>query len=125
MARTKMIRVILPAFCVGVGIFLAALVNFHTIHEPFYNQRPLSTWLNVLSSTDSPENEKEQASAAILNIGTNALPLLFKRLSYTDNLWERAIYSRLGPQDSPHYLRVRSTALKGFQALGSNAFPAI
>jgi hypothetical protein len=92
--------------------------------EPSYEGVLLSKWLDQFS-IDKPVDGHEKAVEAVRRIGSNALPLLIKRLCYRDNVFEKAIYSRIGRQDIPHSVRVQETALSGFKALGPAAAASI
>src|ERR1039457_5599430 len=80
--------------------------------DPEYNGKPLSQWLDTLSSRGNYNIRiiNEESKDALLHIGTNALPLLLRGIAKPESGWS-----------SPEQYR----ALEGFEVLGSAAKPAV
>lgn len=123
-SRARAAVTVAVAVCFAAALCLIARRDPHQEPEPFYGGAPLSKWLDDFL-LDKPVEGHEKAAEAVRRIGTNALRLLLKRLTYKDNLLEKVIYSKLGRQDVPHDVRIRQSAVSGFQALASSAAPAI
>src|SRR6266705_2475093 len=80
--RRRFLLIVLPV--VGIFVSLALLKGDK---EPTYQGRSLSEWFAVYSTNlqqEEPESKRKAADAkqAIRNIGTNALPILLKRIQY-------------------------------------------
>jgi len=95
---------------------------------PGYGGKALSSWLVLLQSTNLVE--REEAEAAVREIGTNAVPILTAWLSHRDSApekWLSGWLARTGvftrDRFSENYYR--SKALCGFRVLGPTARPAI
>jgi HEAT repeat protein len=80
--------------------------------DPEYNGKPLSQWLDTLSSRGNYNIRiiNEESKDALLHIGTNALPLLLRGIAKPESGWS-----------SPEQYR----ALEGFEVLGSAAKLAV
>ena len=105
-------------------------------HEPAYQGRPLSVWMDewnkyLLANQGSPDRaRRDQAQAAIRQIGSNALPTLLSMAGATDSALKKRLIAlankqslvklRLHPAD---YYHARATC--GFSALGPTAKPAV
>lgn len=96
--------------------------------EPVHEGRPLSAWLEDLTSTrDGVEHER--ATEAVRAIGTNAVPHLLRLARYEDsrwrvtlNHWLRELPENLSPSLAQLEERERwNQALAGFLALGPEA----
>lgn len=99
--------------------------------EPVYEGRRLSAWLRDLSSGRNGEASTQlPARQAVKEIGTNALPFLLKMLKSQDPEWKSQSVAWL--QDTCDLdlsaslaEAQRQRALRGFQALGREAEPAV
>ncbi len=115
----------------AIAIAAAMLVCVLTIltvanREPRYQGLTMGQWA-------SQDYHDPEAHEALLNLGTNNLDLLVKRLSYDsqkDLLWRAAI--KLPPRWQNKFQRYRSRrtvavfeAMRVFERLGTNATPAI
>ena len=85
--------------------------------EPIYLGRPISAWLD-----DMAAHKATASSAAIKNIGTNAIPYAVRNLARNDSWW-RAKYKAIRPK-LPKLLQKRVPELKtNLQAVeGANVF---
>ncbi len=75
-------RLILGILALGI---LAALVFFLTRrHEPSYNGRSLSYWVDCYGTPSgaSPSSRQGPGARAINHIGTNAIPFLLEWIQY-------------------------------------------
>jgi len=111
--------------------------------EPQYHGRTLSEWLAQngtarLKSSSAGLSETQEASEAVRQIGTNALPFLVKWMSYEMPPWRRKLSApllRLKPnsRQNPLVLSLLGTkseerrwqALSAFEILGPKASPAV
>jgi hypothetical protein len=99
----------------------------------------LSEWLMRHDSFEVSETERNEATQAILHIGTNSLPFLLKWISYEPSALQHRIqvlFAKL-PVPLDGSVRLRSlilgqkstwrsgTALSGFAVLGTNGLPAL
>jgi HEAT repeat protein len=105
-------------------------------HGPAYQGKPLSAWMDewnkyLLANRGSPDRAKrDQALAAIRQIGSEALPALLSMAGAKDSALKKRLIAlankqsllrlRLHPAD---YYHARATY--GFSALGSAAKPAV
>lgn len=65
--------------------FTILAVVLRTTEDPQFAGRPLSAWLHLYSKSKStPDIHRIEAEAAIRSIGTNALPLILRRLHGRD-----------------------------------------
>jgi hypothetical protein len=125
---------LLTAVCLGVAIIAARPRNT----GPVYQGRSLYTWLKIYSQVGLPHpNQKEvgEASNAVKQIGTNALPWLLEQIRKNgegDLFWwqfDRAAAAL--PRPTWRFLfRLRQAtrielASEGFKLLGTNAAPAL
>lgn len=92
--------------------------------QPKYQGVKLSRWLDQFL-LDQNQEARPDAAEAIQRIGTNAIPILLKRIAYKDSFWRRIVGPRFGRRDVPHQAQMRATAVRGFEHLGSNAVSAI
>jgi hypothetical protein len=76
-------RLILGILAAGV---LASVVYavLSSSREPTYNGRPLSDWTTALNTYSYPSTAQADASEAIKNIGTNAIPHLLRWIKYPE-----------------------------------------
>jgi hypothetical protein len=105
-------------------------------HQPVYQGKPLTVWMDQYrefllareGSADKPK--RDQAQAAIREIGTNALPTLLGMVGTKDSMVKRGLIA-LGNKQSVIKLRFRppdyfhARASYGFSALGPAAKPAV
>jgi hypothetical protein len=107
---------------------VAALVAFFIpgSHEPEYDRRPLSFWLDQFTTSRNLP-ERSQAQLAIRHIGTNGLPALLAMLGRHDSK-ARQIVLRVLEKQSVLHLRDASDyhlmASDGFYVLGPLALSA-
>jgi len=102
----------------------AALVMINRDNEPYYKDHSLSDWLVALAD-DGPDRNPEQATEAIRQIGTNAIPYLVKYMRYTPSplrlktvATAEALVNRLGPYWSEPGDRDQACAQGAYRALG-------
>lgn len=113
------------------AIVVASCLLFSLIHRsasPSLRGKTLQYWLVLLQSTNVVE--RDDAAAAVREIGTNAVPTLTAWLSHRDSAaekWLTGWLARLGlfrrDRFSENYYR--SKALCGFRALGTNGQSAV
>jgi HEAT repeat protein len=128
-SRTILAAVFLIAVAVLVG-------KVWPSGEPAYQGRPLSSWLDqdqayLVARGDSERaSKRNQARAAIREIGTNALPALLVMVGKTDSPLKTRLLTLVGKQSfiefrlrNDDYYRARSS--HGFSTLGSIAKPAV
>ena len=136
--RRKLIGIILLAVIGGV----IAYPLLHRDDEPTYQGRRLSEWLERYNQNTSFPHEtpaiasRHEAEAALLYIGTNAVPHLVKWISYEPPAWRtalrkwlpasivkrRALYPLLNNDEAD---RRAYLAIHGFLRLGTNASIAV
>ena len=128
-------RLLLPLLgCVALAC--AAALLWPAEPEPQYQGRRLSSWL--LDSGPFPSGHQEGAGEAIAQMGTNALPLLLKWLSYQQPAWrDKAAngYDKLPAAFRSQTIRnwltesraqqLSESSLWAFQMLGPKAAPAV
>lgn len=122
-------RITLGAVAVVMVFFAVTAVVFP--REPVYEGRRLSAWLRDLdSSRGTGINVELPARQAVKHLGTNALPFLLRMLKSQDPEWKSQSVTWL--QDTCDLdlsgslaEAQRQRALRGFQALGRVAEPAI
>jgi HEAT repeat protein len=116
-----------------VGVVVALLFSDNC--EPQFHGRPLSEWLLACYSPNSPKPDTaatQEATEAVRQIGTNALPCLLQWIQYEIPPWKKCanrLVSKL-PLSLIHIFRDRSliraeAAKQGFIILGAEASPAI
>ena len=98
--------------------------------EPEYQGKRLSAWLEDLSRTPYPEKGSEQATKAIREIGTNALPFLVSMLKAKDSMLKIGFAELVDKQNLFRIpLRLaserRDTSCDALLILGSRAKAAI
>jgi hypothetical protein len=106
----------------GAAIFAAII---RTNGEPSYEGRPLSFWLDQLTSGRSV-SERSQAQLAITQIGTNALPVLLTMLAKRDSKARQTLQTLLDRQFVGHFRSAAEyhlMARNGFCVLGRMASP--
>ncbi len=117
----------------GLYVVLATAVSVVSIQslsqsEPSHAGRGLTAWLDDFDR--GAECTYARATEAIGKIGTNALPRLLSLLQAEDSAFDRAMDNLAGPR-APFQFDWQSSfdrhwqALRGFEALGSEAAPAI
>jgi len=113
------IVILLVLVVFAIGFFLSTLHAEENVKQaessppdPEYNGKPLSEWLNTLSSRGNYNVRiiNEESKDALIHIGTNALPLLLRGIAKPESGWS-----------SPEQDR----AVEGFEMLGSVAKPAV
>jgi hypothetical protein len=130
-------------FSLAAGVILAVLAYIlcmpRTPPDPIYQGHHLSFWLRQeLVSTNRLRFElSSEASGAVRQIGTNALPLLLRRIEYRGGVGDLSARETVGkfaikvlPQRLVNRLLLPSgynprEAALGFHALGESATPAI
>jgi hypothetical protein len=97
--------------------------------EPVYQGKPLSYWLGGYDHPPRTNVTIRQANDAVRQLGTNAFPMLFRRLQQPDSEFRSTIMMLLQKQ---HVIKVTLgprapgiTAMMGFNALGSQASNAV
>ncbi len=137
--KTKVIGTIAAA--VLVFLLFGSLLTRKPVDDPQSNGHPLSYWIETYGAqwydtdtgiaSDTPE--LEDATNAISQLGTNALPLLLKWLPYDSPFWARPLHwipSALGGEKLVARVE-QNTIVRGamasacFRLLGTNAEPAI
>ena len=130
-------RILLILMGCGVVAFTGALM-WPREREPVYQGKRLSEWLGAyelgyVSVTEQrfADNEKEAASNAIRNLGTNCLPWLVRWIGYEPPalrdrfrgiLWKLPMSIRLRLWEGD---RLSMDAVEGFRILGRAAGPAV
>jgi flagellar basal body-associated protein FliL len=134
--RKQFSIVLMMVLCAGFGVF--AWVELHQ-SEPSYQGRSLRVWLQAYSEGKSTpdwlhsqqvQQQLQQQSNAIAQIGTNAIPVLLSMLQVKDSvvrsnlicLLRRQTFIRVHPHTDREY---HSIALNGFEALGPIGKPAV
>src|SRR5580698_7244640 len=125
-------RVLIAATAITVLTVLAWTLLHAPAPEPVYNGKPLSYWLqgfgNVSKNTTLPNDG--EATAAIRQIGTNAIPTLLRMLRAHDSPFKSRFlkwayhyrFVRLRYQSAGN---LNMEALRGFSELGPAATDAI
>lgn len=116
-----------------IGLVLAAIAlciawAVLSTHEPTYQGRRLSQWLDDYNAAGSMAKTGE-ASKAIRAMGTNCLPFLLANLKHVEPPWKQKLrftiashhWSRFLPM-APYY-PYGETSVLALNALGSNALP--
>jgi HEAT repeat protein len=128
--RNRILLVVLLVAALGSLIWLMLRSN-----EPVYQAKSLSVWLEQYSTNRWPLDK--QAEAAIRHIGTNAVPILLKRLSTREDSLKMKLLARVPKQwlvrlhlrsVDEYRLQVdnyRTLGANGFMALGVDARPAV
>lgn len=118
----------------GLLFLLACGAAFLVLHtrEPRYNSRPLTSWLQQYTDawgTDS--NQMAEAQNAIRSIGANrSLPILFKLITSKDDSFDKWLVDVSRKAGIRRFAWRNETTCQrygesGFEALGSNAAPAV
>jgi HEAT repeat protein len=118
----------------GAAVFLLIVIAavFQWMHEPRYQHRTLSSWLQQCAdSSPSDEKQLQQAQAAVRVIGSErVLPRLLSLIRTRDTrlrAWlveqSERFEERYFTFDSAAELQLRGFV--GFEALGTNAAPAV
>lgn len=77
------------------GVFFVVAVFFlRREREPSYQGRSLTEWMTVYEVSSSPA-ESDEATHAIRQIGTNAIPHLLKWIQYEPNFSRRGLIPRI------------------------------
>jgi len=142
MKRVRAILILALAAPIVLGL---ALLAIHGL-EPSYQGKRLGAWLEELpakstvpapgsvigASSPSPQFDPtvEAASAAVRQIGTNAIPTLLDLLRRRDSRFRLAVTSLLSKQSLIRFrfardYELRARSLAGFRALGPIAAPAV
>ena len=116
-----MIALSVILFALAAGIVWSSLSG----PEPAYQGKSLSYWLESAFGSDKPQSGK-----AILEIGTNAVPALVRKLQAQDSLLKKGLIDLADRQDLIHIdfktaEQERSLAVKGFEILGEKANCAV
>lgn len=77
----------------AAGALLTAVLTHHGAHQPTYNGRTLSSWVNAYGNYPAMKAPpaKDAAADAIRQIGTNALPYLLAWINYEPSPWRRKL----------------------------------
>ena len=129
----RRLKILTVAIICGVAVCLIYLL-FPS--EPRAHGHSLSTWLSVViarldpSDQTYPDLSSADATNAIRQIGSNAVPILLSKLWSTDPTWKLSFLEWLREKDvidlrSKWYNRERGEALVGIQILGPEARNAI
>jgi HEAT repeat protein len=122
------------ALLVLVTAFVASLLHFASrAHEPVYQGKSLSVWLENYLDCDGGFTTREQqlaADLAVQHIGTNALPFLIEMISAKDSRLKSKLIDLLAKQRwiKIHILPaevLQARAMVAFRALGTTAKPVI
>lgn len=136
----KKLRILLAGLLVVVLCALAGLVWLSTgAPEPTYKGKPLSYWLAGYDRSSGPPSTNgpplpdwQDANKAVKAIGTNAVPILMRKLRQNDSKLKTAVMDLLRKQRliklnlPPQFSNF--TAARAFSALGplaSNAVPEL
>jgi len=128
----KRIAALIAAACLLTGILLVALPGRSP--EPQYHGRSLSEWLRTAPTAGSPNALalSDEARDAVRHIGTNALPVLLRWISYDPSQFKVTLLRLPGALPgsfNPAFLhRAEDRALdaqKAFAVLGPGARAAI
>ena len=119
-------------------LFIFAIIGTRpNVEEPRYNGQPLSYWLGLYQQYVYEYQSPEAATArqAVLNVGTNALPILLRWIEYEPPAWREKLVRYLPTRVSGNQ-KIRNwaggTAKQharlagiGFGILKTNALPAV
>jgi HEAT repeat protein len=129
--RKRIVIVLIICALVGIGV----VAFWPGEREPEYNGKKLSEWCLFYWWTPDGPSKREQAHMAINHIGTNALPFLLEWLRYDHPTpkertvdiidWLRVRLTKNTVRISLRPLVRAQVAGLGFEALGTNASPAI
>lgn len=101
-----------PLACLfGWSVLLATVISNGCCTEPVWRGRSLSAWLGDLNSLES--SRSELAEIAVKQIGSNAVPVLLKRLAAKPPVYGDAIAEK------------QSEAVLAFRVLGNSARQAL
>jgi hypothetical protein len=128
-------KILLLAATGLVAVWAIWFVGFRK-KEPSYNGKPLSEWLEKVSSYKPPA-ERDQARKAVVAIGTNAVPYLLEwcnERNFSRREWWVGVHNKLNAFVSVDAMVNRfisrnslqfNDAVIGFQILGTNATIAL
>jgi hypothetical protein len=99
---------------VSLAVVLALIASRHTrVREPVYQGRSLSSWL---SRTQLPDESKaEEARQAVLQIGTNAIPILIEWLGTDPGRSYKQVLNLTSHLPLPLKSRIRSSFSTGYK----------
>ena len=112
------------------GLAVGAYFTFRST-EPEFEGKRLSEWLRELEALpDVASSNWNEASRAVRQIGTNAIPALLKMLEVTDSKWKLQTVDWLQETMSVDLTETLANvhnrrALLGFRLLGHSAAPAV
>jgi len=123
--KQRTVLIALLAMALGSLVWLA----LGQPREPIYKGKLLSAWLDEYNHAALPIT-RDPAKTAILQIGTNGVPVLLRLASTKDSvLWEKLRMLVARQKLIPFHLRTageyRDMALVGFEILGPAAKPAV
>ena len=72
-------------------LLLAGVIEWQVLREPVYQGKRLSIWLELIFLSKSHPDYAGSATEAIRRFGTNALPLLFKKLRTPNTRLEQSM----------------------------------
>jgi HEAT repeat protein len=115
-------------------VFIFGLGIWNHFREPFYGDKSLSEWIDLLDSSVDPENPNDpiviEARTAVRHIGTNAIPFLLRWIQARDSRLKLQLEEWTQNQNlvKIHFRpavekQIRGSA--GFFLLGEVATPAI
>jgi HEAT repeat protein len=121
------------------AIAILAVMNWRLLHphEPTYEGKPLSAWLDYYYSNgvayphpEGWEAAKARAEFAIRKMGTNSLPALIKMISAREYALKQTSLEQARMETPGHLPIDRDNnrhwrAVYAFEVLGSNAAPAV
>ena len=132
MKKRRWLKISLTA----LAVLLLCLIVTRRDRGPEVDGRPLESWVRDLLNTANP-GRRAAAQAAVVQLGTNALPWLQLALNHTDSFWKKPLLDTadtLPGLDRHHLLRwvnpygpseIRAGGAAGLAALGQAAAPAI
>jgi hypothetical protein len=119
---------------IAPGIFLLGALAWKVFrtHEPIYEGRKLSSWLETYDWKPYPPNDLDvrKADAAVRHLGTNAILTLLKMLRTTDPRWKLQLYGLVQKQ---RFIKIayisapfrHNEATRAFNCLGARAESAV
>lgn len=115
---------------VVLGLFAGLVIRVSSPSEPKYQGAALSSWLTRYANEVDSEPQRNEAVAAIRQIGTNALPVAIRWLRAWDSKFKLRMNDLLERQSVFHFDFIpadeyHDRATRIFSILGPDAKPAI